>query len=115
MPMNDGWNFYTRYDVGEDDLSLFVVHYDFHTGKRTYVKPLDVQTVPLRGRYDGPATFSRDTGLDAGGLNGFMQAALDAAWDMGLRPKGHEGTQSELTAVRSHLADMRKLAKVPGA
>ena len=42
-------------------------------------------------------------------ITGFLQAAMDCAWQRGLRPSGFDGPQ-EITAVRAHLADMRKLA-----
>lgn len=46
-------------------------------------------------------------------LRAFLQAAMDEAWKIGLRPTGHEDNTSELKAVRYHLEDMRALAKVP--
>jgi len=45
-------------------------------------------------------------------VESFLQAALDCAWDLGLRPKGAKDMTNELAAVRYHLEDMRKLAKV---
>jgi len=44
----------------------------------------------------------------------FMQGVLDAAWKMGLRPTGAPDPVNELKAVRYHLEDMRRIAKVPG-
>ena len=45
-------------------------------------------------------------------IRGFMQAMLDEAWEHGLRPRGFEDHTNELTAVRYHLEDMRKLVKL---
>jgi len=42
----------------------------------------------------------------------FLQAMLDAAWEAGFRPKDFKDHTNEFTAVRYHLEDMRKLAKV---
>lgn len=52
----------------------------------------------------------REDGL--GDVEGFLQAALDLAWSIGMRPRGFADHTNELKAVRDHLADMRKLAKV---
>lgn len=45
------------------------------------------------------------------GLDGtdFLQAALDHAWEVGLRPRGFFDTPNELAATRAHLHDMRAL------
>lgn len=50
-----------------------------------------------------------------GDVTGFLQAAMDEAWRIGLRPAGFADTANELKATRYHLEDMRKIAKVPGA
>lgn len=47
-----------------------------------------------------------------GDVTGFLSAAMQAAWDLGMRPKGFADHSNELTAVRYHLEDMRLLAKV---
>lgn len=47
-----------------------------------------------------------------GDVDHFLQAALECAWELGLRPKGFADHSNELTAVRYHLEDMRLLAKV---
>lgn len=49
---------------------------------------------------------------NAGDVTGFLQAALETAWALGLRPPGFADHSNELTAVRYHLEDMRHLAKV---
>ena len=47
-------------------------------------------------------------------IHQFLQAAANLAWEQGIKPSGFESHQSELTAVRYHLEDMRLLAKVKG-
>lgn len=47
-----------------------------------------------------------------GDVDQFLQAAMDCAWSLGMRPRGFEDHTNELAAVRFHLDDMRKLAKV---
>ena len=42
----------------------------------------------------------------------FLQAMLDCAWEAGMRPLRFSDHTNELTAVRYHLEDMRKLVKL---
>lgn len=42
----------------------------------------------------------------------FLQAASDAAWELGIKPRHLEDSRNELKALREHLADMRILAGV---
>ncbi len=42
----------------------------------------------------------------------FLRAITTAGWQRGIRPEGFEDHTNELKAVRFHLEDMRKLAKV---
>lgn len=51
----------------------------------------------------------------------FLQAALDHAWEIGLRPRGFLDVPNQVAAMRNHLNDMRALvfkgvgSEVPGA
>lgn len=40
----------------------------------------------------------------------FLQAALNCAWEMGLRPPGLEHTTETIAATARHLEDMRAIA-----
>lgn len=40
----------------------------------------------------------------------FLRAALNAAWDAGLRPDGYLDTRESMKATNAHLQDMRVLA-----
>lgn len=40
----------------------------------------------------------------------FMRAALNAAWEMGLRPDGFDDTRESMKATNRHLEDMRSIA-----
>ena len=55
-------------------------------------------------------TFTEEMKED--GMVSFLQAAMDAAWEAGLRPLGYEDTRQKVGALRYHLEDMRLLAKV---
>lgn len=41
------------------------------------------------------------------------QALLDALWSVGLRPNNGEGANAQVTAIKAHLEDMRKLVFEP--
>ncbi len=45
-----------------------------------------------------------------GDVTQFLQAAMDAGWEMGLRPAAAKDHTNEQAAVRYHLEDMRALA-----
>lgn len=102
------WRVYARYQDFSDNVEIAVSFTDPH-GKRSFVEP------PLVFREREGFIPPEDVDL-ARNIDGmaFLQAFLDAAWDLGLRPKGFEDHKNELTAVRYHLEDMRKLAKVRG-
>jgi hypothetical protein len=55
------------------------------------------------GRERQPTVSGRD-GRD------FLQAALNCAWEMGLRPTGFEHTAETIKATDRHLQDMRAIA-----
>jgi len=40
----------------------------------------------------------------------FLRAALNAAWDLGLRPDGYLDVRESMKATNSHLQDMRAIA-----
>lgn len=40
----------------------------------------------------------------------FLRAALNCAWDMGLRPDGYLDTRESMKATTAHLQDMRAIA-----
>ena len=45
-------------------------------------------------------------------VKAFLQAAADAAWEIGIKPQQLENNANELKATRFHLEDMRQLAGV---
>ena len=53
--------------------------------------------------------------FDDDSIRSFLQAAVDVAWDMGIRPAHAQDSTNELSAVRYHLEDMRKLVLETGA
>lgn len=85
------------------------------TGARSVVQPLELGLVS-EGLVTAPcASETREQQQDGPGLvTGLLQAMLDQAWAMGMRPAGYDAKDqgAELAAVRYHLEDMRLLAKV---
>lgn len=70
------------------------------------VEPHDEPTDPTLSE----TRIDREDNL--GDVTGFLQAVMDEAWRLGMRPRGFADHANELTAVRYHLEDMRALAKV---
>lgn len=107
------WKFYIDHKDWGDvrDLYIIKIHQGDGGPQRYIAKPLELQLVPAGQIVDEPTM--REFGSEGSGdVTGYLQAAMDAAWEAGLRPKGLEDQRNELKAVRYHLEDMRTLAKV---
>ena len=76
-------------------------------GATFIAKPMEFESIPRHGSASGPTLQ-----LERDAARNFMQAMMDAAWNMGLRPSGVKDLESTLEATRFHLEDMRLLAKV---
>lgn len=113
-----GWKFYHRYEVASDAFTLYMRHED-HNGRRSLVVPMQMEVIVPGSKFSGLPTMGPRPGdwqsesVPTDDIRGFLQAALDQAWELGLRPKGVTDNTDELAAVRYHLEDMRALAKVP--
>ena len=66
--------------------------------------------VPELGEVPIAAIHSREEESDE--VRSFLQAALDAAWEIGLRPAAYEDNRLEVATLKGWLEDMRVLAKV---
>lgn len=109
-----GWKFYLDYKAWTDSRRLFM-RAQSPLRKTLFVAPLVFTEIP-EGSFFDVATLdeNREEREDAiGDVTGFLQAALDCAWEQGMRPTGFADHTNELKAVRYHLEDMRSLAKVP--
>jgi hypothetical protein len=105
----EGWTIHAGYHVGTDQ-------YDIHIkfGDR-FALPIQFGEPRI---YPPPAFIGTETDFDKLRQDGFrvpdgmsfLRAALNAAWEMGLRPDGYEDTRESLEAISSHLEDMRTLA-----
>ncbi len=101
-----GWEFYTQWMPEIQGHKLVILHED--AGTRSFVKTIELEKI---GRH-GHLISTADQPIPADEVENFLRAAMDAAWEMGLRPTGFDDHTNELTAVRYHLEDMRLLAKV---
>lgn len=103
--------------MATDSFALYLRHED-HNGRRSLVKPFEMELLTPGHPYAGLPSMGVQPGSWEDGaspledVRGFLQAALEQAWEIGLRPKGFADNSSELAAVRYHLEDMRTLAKV---
>ncbi|KKL84524.1 hypothetical protein LCGC14_1963900 [marine sediment metagenome] len=108
--MKTGWIAYARfdpYDPSGDGHSLIVIRAD-HLG-RSFVKSMVLEKIS-----EGVSVVPDiQPFIPHHEVPDFLRAMMDAAWEIGLRPSGYEDHANELSAVRDHLADMRKLAKIP--
>ncbi len=104
--MRIGWQVYTKYDPMRVAYEVYLFHEDHHG--RSVVKDMTFEKLDRHGLITGGPRPS----VPYENAEDFLQSVLDAAWEVGLRPKGHADHTNELTAVRYHLEDMRKLAKV---
>lgn len=104
-----GWEFFHRYDVSCDEFQLFMRVMDYQ-GQRWAVNPLAFSKVP--STVPIPQSLAAPLEGSSPDVNGFLQAALEVAWEIGLRPQGYADPANELTATRYHLEDMRTLAKL---
>ena len=121
------WSFHLDQHPYAGGRRLFLVRHDpdirgLRSGSRGVVTALSLTV------YDPGSAIPDETPIsetleerqdNMGDVTTFLQAALDCAWEAGMRPKGWEDNRAELNgelkATKDHLADMRKMAKVPGA
>lgn len=80
-------------------------------GHLDVVKPFEMTTIPHGGMIVEPSMgVLGDTSREESVA--FLRAVMDQAWELGIRPTKFQDHTNELKALRDHLQDMRKLAKV---
>ncbi len=103
-----GWTIYTREAPMLRDIEVLIEHED-RTGKLGIVTGLTVRALDRSVLTPQEAWGALQRPDGSGGGRQFLQAALDAAWQAGLRPSRGVEEIGELKATRSHLEDMRRL------
>lgn len=78
------------------------MHVEYPDGTRGDVQPLNFVTRT-------PGEVSKPVFVPPDG-EAFLRAALNAAWEIGLRPDGFHDTRESMKATNAHLQDMRALA-----
>lgn len=119
-------NFHRQYDVSRDSYDLWIIAQDnqiMGSQDRLFLNPLTWTRVkagvmpkePMAPSVSDPSRYGADPveGPDLP-VATFLQSIMDFAWEQGMRPKGFDerATEPQLAALRYHLEDMRKLAKV---
>ena len=106
-----GWRMFVDDKPWSGLRRLFITHRDVK-GATHVVTNFTAETFPLGQSFDTAVLDEtlEDRADNLGDVTGFLQAALDAAWELGLRPTGFSDHTNELTATRAHLEDMRRLA-----
>lgn len=99
------WRIRFHRDGFTDSLSLLIQRGD------QYVAPFTLEQMPIAGYIDRPTlNESREAQADGlGDVSGFLRAALNCAWELGMRPDGFEDTRESMAATKKHLEDMRAI------
>lgn len=108
------WRAYIQHDWATDDKKVYLYTYNRGDGDRNFAIDFVWKQVPegIRGEDIQPlVTITRYSVLD--NMGNFIQAIIDAAWDAGMRPANFKEHESELTATKYHLEDMRKIVFKP--
>lgn len=99
----NGWRVHTRWDPAYQAHDVYLIKVE-PDGSEAVVTDFTMKSIPRHGIAERIEPIKDGDGL--------LQAIMDAAWEAGMRPRGFKDHTNELTAVRYHLEDMRKLAKV---
>lgn len=101
------WKVDHQYNPQTQTISLFIRKWatkgTFHAVQKLEMKIIDaapgtlLQEVPMLEMPDEDA-------------RAFLQAMMEAAWELGLKPRNIGPMENELVATKYHLEDMRKIA-----
>lgn len=109
--MSGKWQFFVDDKPWDKSKRLFAIRTQSgFDGQREHIHSLVAQPIERGIAVDVPLLEESWEDDGVGDVTGFLQAAMDAGWEMGLRPAGARDHTNELKAVRYHLEDMRALA-----
>lgn len=103
MMLPGKWKFFARYDEMWPGATRLVMAFDEENGTRSIVTEMKMQTISLDQRFPDDTPIAADVATD------FLRAALNAAWEIGMRPDGFNDTRESMAATNHHLQDMRAL------
>lgn len=95
--MSDGWRVKANHNHYLDGIEVFI-----RLGEDGFVEPFTIM------KREQGEMISPSVAAEFG--QGFLRAALNAAWEIGLRPDGFNDTRESMKATNAHLQDMRALA-----
>lgn len=101
---------FVQYNVGIDGYTVAVCEENPYENSRSFLTSIEFT------KFSKGELVPRETvelfGGDFGGERAreFLQAMMNAAWEIGIRPSSAQDQRNELAAVRYHLEDMRKIA-----
>jgi len=100
------WKFYTQQDpLLRGPVLIFGKRHD--NGSLDLVTGLTFKQIRVDEAVPRGATPFDDLSED---VEGFLRAAMNCAWELGLRPDGFNDTRESMKATKAHLDDMRALA-----
>ncbi|WP_421849829.1 hypothetical protein [Oricola sp.] len=108
MNIKGKWEFQFEPTIFGGDGNLYM-GFQREDGRRELVKPFTLELQAEHGLVIDP-TLKGGFYQSPGGATGFLQSALDEAWRIGLRPTGHDSSQTEFDALARHLEDMRAIS-----
>lgn len=106
------WLVKVQRDPWELNEKLFVVRKQFGRDIYEVVVSLTLEQATAGAISTDKPMLAGVAGFESNDVREFLQACVDEAWSLGMRPKNFEAASQELKAVRDHLQDMRRLAKV---
>jgi hypothetical protein len=86
----------------------YQVSHDVVIGRRHTSGSLDVVETMTTRHVPASMLIGKPT-LQGEDATEFLQAALDAAWKLGMRPTGHGGETEQVSAIKDHLHDLRAI------
>lgn len=97
---------FVQYDDYSNDIRLGIAIDD---DAKDGLTVLDFQATEIvRGEYREPPRFP----VQGVKTRAVIQAIVDAAWKVGIKPEGSKDTAGQEAAMRQHLRDMRRIAFV---
>lgn len=106
----NSWLVHLNYRPEVQATEMFLIR-ELDHGVRQVAKPLEFNDIPRHGINQEPTLLLEHRGFGSQ-THGFLQAMVDAAWGLGIRPSGVKDLDGTLEATRFHLEDMRALSGV---
>lgn len=107
------WSIFAEtFDYG-NELRLWMLR-DVGEDRRARVLPVVFQEIDEShsSETDPPALTFRQRSWDGPDQEGFLQAMMDMAWQLGLRPSDMREAASETVALKDHVADLKEITRL---